>query len=330
MGKQIGSVAIVGTGVIGAGWAARCLWRGFDVYATDVSPAAEVGLREVIKNSEQALNKLLPVPEEKRGKLVYTTDLEQAVGSADYIQESAPENYDIKIPLLNNIAKFAKPDAIIGSSTSGLLPSKLQENMTNPERFVVAHPFNPVYLLPLVEVCGGSQTSEQTIADATEFYKTIGMKPLRVRVEIDGFIADRLLEALWREILWLVNDNVATTEEIDDAIVYGAGLRWALMGTNFTYLLAGGRSGMRHFMGQFGPALKFPWCHLEAPELTDELIDKMVDQTAAQQQGRDFRELEALRDNCLVGIMQSLSEYGHASGKVLLEDIAIQKERLGI
>lgn len=330
MVKEIKTIAIVGTGVIGAGWAARCLWRGFDVYATDVAPNAEASLMEVIKNSEQALSKLLPVPAEKRGKLIFTKDLKEAVEKADYIQESAPENYDIKIPLLNEISKHAKADAIIGSSTSGLLPTKLQENMVNPGRFTVAHPFNPVYLLPLVEVCGGKKTSLEVLDDAIEFYKTIGMKPLRVRVEIDGFIADRLLEALWREILWLVNDNIATTEEIDDAIIYGAGLRWAIMGTNFTYLLAGGRSGMRHFMEQFGPALKFPWCHVEAPELTNELIDKMVEQTADQQKGRDFRELEALRDNCLVSIMKALSEYGFSAGKVILEDKKIQKDRLGI
>ncbi len=156
------------------------------------------------------------------------------------------------------------------------------------------------------------------------------MKPLKVRVEIDGFIADRLLEALWREILHLVNDDVATTQELDDAIIYGAGLRWAFMGTNLTYWLAGGKKGMRHFMNQFGPALKLPWTKLVAPELTDELVDKMVEGTDEQSQGQDLRELEALRDNCLVSIMEALSEYDYASGKILKQDREIQKERLSL
>ncbi len=192
------------------------------------------------------------------------------------------------------------------------------------------HPFNPVYVLPLVEVCGGEKTSKDTIKHATEFYETIGMKPLHVRNEIDGFIADRLLEAVWREILHLINDNIATTKEIDDAIIYGAGLRWAFMGTNMTYYLAGGKNGMRHFMSQFGPALKLPWCHMEAPELTDDIIDKMVEGTAEQGAGKDLREWESLRDNCLVSIMEALSQYDQSAGKVLAEDRKIQKDRLGL
>ena len=328
LGKNdIKTVAIIGTGVIGAGWAARCLWRGLDVMATDPGKNAEAVLNEVINNAEPALFRALPIPPEKRGKLKFVSSIEEAVKNADYIQESAPENEAIKIPILNEIDRFAKPNAIIGSSTSGLLPTRLQAEMKRPERFTVAHPFNPVYLLPLVEVCGGEKTSEDAMKTAEEFFAMIGMKPLRCRVEIDGFIADRLLEALWREILWMVNDNVATTGELDDAIRYGAGLRWAMMGTNLTYYLAGGKSGMRHFMAQFGPALKFPWSHLEAPELTDELIDKMVDQTAAQAENKTIRELEALRDNCLVSIMKALGEYEYAAGKVLLEDIEIQRAR---
>lgn len=325
--KEIKKVAIVGTGVIGAGWAARFLYRGVDVVATDPGKNAEELLNEVIENSKPALEKLFYIPEEKRGKLTFTRSIEEAVKDADYIHESAPEVEEIKIPLLNEIAKYAKPNAIIGSSTSGLLPSRLQSEMVNPERFVVGHPFNPVYLLPLVEVVGGEKTSPEAVDTAIEIYRTFGMKPLKVRVEIDGHISDRLLEALWREILWMVNDDVATTEELDDAIIYGAGLRWALMGTNLIYLLAGGKKGMKHFMGQFGPALKLPWCHLEAPELTDELIDKMVVQTADQAKGRDLREMETLRDNCLVSIMKALSEYDYAAGKVIKEDKKIQEER---
>ena len=189
------------------------------------------------------------------------------------MQESLPEREDLKQSVLAVIDRATRPEVVIASSTSGLLPTRLQSSMANPDRFVVGHPFNPVYLLPLVEVCGGEKTSEATKQAAIEFYAGIGMRPLRVRKEIDGFIADRLLEALWREALWLVKDGVATTEEIDDAIRFGAGLRWSFMGTFLIYRMAGGEAGMRHFLAQFGPALKLPWTKLEAPELTDELID---------------------------------------------------------
>ena len=158
--------------------------------------------------------------------------------------------------------------------------------MRHPDRFLVAHPFNPVYLLPLVELCGGTQTASDAIAQAAGFYKSIGMRPLHVRKEIDGFIADRLLEALWREALWLVHEDVATVEEVDDAIRFGAGLRWAMFGTFLIYRLAGGEDGMRHFMAQFGPALKLPWTKLmDVPELTDALIDKIAAQSDQQAGG---------------------------------------------
>lgn len=329
-GKSIKNVAIVGAGVIGAGWAARCLYRGMDVYVSDPNPEVERIVTEVIKNSEPALERVINIPKEKRGKLIFTKTIEEAVKNADYIQESAPEVQTIKIPILNEIDKYAREDAIICTSTSGLLPSELQAELTRPERFMVAHPFNPVYLLPLVEVVGGDKTDSKAIEEAMEFHKIIGMKPLRVRKEIEGFIADRLLEALWREILWLVEDDIATTEEIDDAIIYGAGLRWAFMGTNLTYYLAGGERGMEHFMRQFGPALKLPWTKLVAPELSEELIDKMVEGTEKQGQGRSFREWEALRDNCIVSIMEALEGYDYASGKVLKEDRKLQKERFDL
>jgi carnitine 3-dehydrogenase len=329
LGKEsIKAAAVVGCGVIGAGWAARLLWHGIDVVAYDKFPEAEIGLKEVIANSEPALMRIAGVPPEKRGKLRFTSNLEEALKDVDYIQESSPEVMEIKVPLLSEVDKYAKPDAMIGSSTSGLLPTELQANMRHPERFIVAHPFNPVYLLPLVEICGGEKTSEEVKLMAKEFYESIGMKPLICRVEIDGFIADRLLEALWREGVWMVNDNIATTGELDDAIRYGAGLRWAFMGTNLTYYLAGGKNGMRHFMAQFGPALKLPWCHMEAPELTEELIEKFVDQTAEQAGGRTLRELEALRDNCLVSIMSALAEYDYASGQILKAGQERQKKRI--
>ena len=192
--------------------------------------------------------------------------------------------------------------------------------MVGPQRFVVGHPFNPVYLLPLVEVVGGKLTTADSIARASETYRSLGMHPLVVRHEIDGFIADRLLEALWREALHLVNDDVATVDEIDRAVCMGPGLRWAFMGSFLTYRLGGGEAGMRHFMAQFGPALKLPWTRLVAPELTEELIDKVAEQSDAQAAGRSIAELERLRDDCLVDIMRALEKYRVGAGAVLAAD----------
>jgi carnitine 3-dehydrogenase len=228
------------------------------------------------------------------------------VRDADFIQESAPERLDLKLDLHAKISAADKPNAIIGSSTSGLLPSEFYEASTHPERCVVGHPFNPVYLLPLVEIVGGNRTSPEAIDAAKTIYTALGMRPLHVRKEVPGFIADRLLEALWREALHLVNDGVATTGEIDDAIRFGAGLRWSFMGTFLTYTLAGGDAGMRHFMSQFGPALKLPWTYLPAPELTDKLIDDVVDGTAEQLGERSIAALERYRDDTLLAVLEAV------------------------
>src|SRR5688500_9414385 len=192
--------------------------------------------------------------------------------------------------------------------------------MEGPERFTVGHPFNPVYLLPLVELCGGERTAPETLERAAERYRGLGMRPLVLRKEVDAFVADRLLEALWREALWLVADDVATVAEIDDAIRFGAGLRWAFMGTFLTYRIAGGEAGMRHFMAQFGPALQLPWTKLtDVPALTDELLDKLVAQSDLQAAGRSVRELERLRDDCLVSIIQGLRTHDFGAGSVLAD-----------
>jgi carnitine 3-dehydrogenase len=223
--------------------------------------------------------------------------------------------------LLAAASRVAGPDVVFGSSTSGLLPSELQRDMTHPERLVVGHPFNPVYLMPLVEVCPGALTSEATCERAEGVYRNLGMHPLRVRKEIDGFIADRMMEALWREALWMVNDGVATTQEIDDAIRFGPGIRWSFMGTMLVYRIAGGEAGMRHFMAQFGPSLQWPWTKLmDVPELTEELLDTLCNQSDEQAAGASIRELEALRDDCLVSVMQSLriaTPGGYGAGQTL-------------
>ena len=310
--------ALVGAGVIGGGWAGRLIENGIDVSVYDPSPAAANRLREMVANADRAWAKLTYAPRTRKGGVTFAATLQEAVQGAAFIQESAPEDEGLKRRLLADIDRHARGDAIIASSTSGLLPSRLQSDMTHPERLVVGHPFNPVYLLPLVEVCGGAKTSAATIERAMQFYSSLGMRPLRIRKEIDGFVADRLLEALWREALWLVHDDVATTAEVDDAIRYGAGLRWAQMGTFLVYRIAGGEAGFRHFMAQFGPALKWPWTKLmDVPELTDAFLDKLSAQSDAQAEGVSIGDLERTRDDNLVAILQALRGENFAAGAVL-------------
>ncbi len=277
------------------------------------------GSGEVLENAERAWAQLTQAPR-VRGVVTFSTSLEEAVGDAELVQESVPEDPELKRRLLARIEDAAPPDALIASSTSGLLPSLLQADLAWPERFLVAHPFNPVYLLPLVELVGGERTSEEAIARAAAIYASLGMKPLHVRTEIDGFVADRLLEALWREALWLVEDDVATVEEIDDAIRFGPGLRWAQMGTFLTYRIAGGEDGMHHFLEQFGPALRWPWTKLtDVPELDSELIDRIASQSDTQAAGLSVRELERIRDDNLVAVLQALRARRYAAGEVLHE-----------
>ncbi|PYB86667.1 MULTISPECIES: L-carnitine dehydrogenase [Pseudomonas] len=303
---DIKTFAALGSGVIGSGWVARALAHGLDVVAWDPAPGAEAALRKRIANAWPALQKQGLAPGASQDRLRFVTTIEECVRDADFIQESAPERLDLKLDLHGKISAAAKPDAIIGSSTSGLLPSEFYESATHPERCVVGHPFNPVYLLPLVEIVGGRKTSPEAVEAAKSIYTSLGMRPLHVRKEVPGFIADRLLEALWREALHLVNDGVASTGEIDDAIRFGAGLRWSFMGTFLTYTLAGGDAGMRHFMAQFGPALKLPWTYLPAPELTDKLIDDVVEGTSEQLGERSIAALERYRDDTLLAVLEAV------------------------
>jgi carnitine 3-dehydrogenase / betainyl-CoA thioesterase len=312
-------VAVVGAGVIGAGWAARFVENGVDAVVYDPSPQAERGLRRVLENAERAWSRLTLAPR-ARGTATFSRSLEQAVDAADLIQESAPENEELKRRLLADLEAHARPDALVCSSTSGLLPSRLQAGLQHPERVLVGHPFNPVYLLPLVEVVAGERTSDEAIGKAMAFYSSIGMKPLRVRREIEGFLADRLLEALWREALWLVHDDVATVEELDDAVRFGAGLRWAQMGTFLTYRIAGGEAGMRHFLEQFGPTLEWPWTKLtDVPDMTPELVEKIAAESDAQAGELSIHDLERIRDDNLVSLLQALRTHGYGAGAVLAE-----------
>lgn len=315
-----GPVALLGGGVIGGGWAARYLLSGIDVRIFDPAPDAVRRLDETLGQARRALRRLTLAPLPPEGSLTTVDSVEAAVADAAVVHESAPERVELKRELLGLASRAATPRALICSSTSGLLPSQLQADMDRPERFTVAHPFNPVYLLPLVELCGGERTAGSTIERAVDWFAGVGMHPLEVRMEIDGFLADRLLEALWREALWLVHDGTATVREVDDALAYGAGLRMAFMGPYLTYRMAGGEQGMRHFMAQFGPALQWPWTKLtEVPELTDEFLDRLGAQSDEQAQGRSIPELERLRDDCLVALLQALRAHRQGAGSTLAQ-----------
>jgi carnitine 3-dehydrogenase len=312
--------AIIGGGVIGGGWAARFLLNGWTVRIFDPHPDAKKHVADVLHNARQSLPALADFPMPAEGKLEFSASIEAAVKDADWIQESVPEDLGIKHKVLAEVEQHAPADTIIGSSTSGFKPSELQDGAKHPGRIMVTHPFNPVYLLPLAEVVAGDAVSETDRDRACETLSSIGMKPLVVRKEIDAHIADRFLEAVWREALWLVKDDVATTEEIDDAIRFGFGLRWAQMGLFETYRLAGGEAGMKHFIAQFGPCLQWPWTKLtDVPELTDELVDKIADQSDAQSGAYSIRELERIRDRNLVGIMRALKERDWGAGAILRE-----------
>src|SRR5260370_6016922 len=315
--RQVRTLGLLGTGVVGGGWAARALQFGIDVLAADLKPEMEEWIRGAVANAEAALARLTLAPLPPKGKLSFTTDLHAMARQADFIQENIPEQLELKQRVLAAASQHAPADVVIASSTSGLMASDLQRGMVAPERFLVAHPFKPVYLVPLVELVGGQQTSAAALDAGSNFFTYIGMHALRVRREVPGHLADRLQEALWREILHMVNEDVATTGELDDSIVFGPGLRWAARGPHLIHPLAGGETGMSHMLRQFGPSLKWPWTKLEAPELTEALIDKMVAGTQAQAAGRSIRELERLRDDYLVAIQQVLKQYNIGAGATL-------------
>ena len=314
------TAAILGGGVIGGGWAARFLLMGWDVLVFDPGPEAERKIGEVLANARRSLPALADVAMPAEGDLSFAGSAAEAVADADWIQESVPERLAIKRDLFAEIQAHCRADAVIGSSTSGFKPSELQAGSVRPGQIVVAHPFNPVYLLPLVELVPSEATPAETVDAAKAILTAIGMKPLHVAKEIEAHIADRLMEAVWREALWLVRDGIATTEEIDDAIRFGFGLRWAQMGLFETYRIAGGEAGMAHFIAQFGPALAWPWSRLtDVPELTDDLVRTIADQSDAQSGRHSIRELERIRDTNLVAMMRALKAQGWGAGALLSE-----------
>lgn len=314
------TVACLGGGVIGAGWVARLLENGINVQLYDPANNAESSVQAVLDNAEHAYAKLTMAQRPVKGTLRWCEQIEEAVSDAELIIESVPERLDIKQAVYAEAERYAAVDTIIASSTSGIMPSDLQAQMKHPERLIVAHPFNPVYLLPVVEVVGGKATEAAIIEKAQAFYRDLGMKPVHVRKEIEAFVADRLLEAIWRESLWLIKDGITTTEELDDIVRYGFGLRYAQMGVFETYRIAGGEAGMRHFLAQFGPCLTWPWTKLmDVPEYNDELVGLIAGQSDEQSGQYSIRELERIRDDNLVAIQQALKANEWGAGLVLAD-----------
>ena len=316
--NKIKTIGLLGTGVIGAGWAARALHTGINVVASDIDPKMEDWINEAVENalpSLQSLTEGITLP--PKGKLTFTSDPISMSQQVDFIQENIPEVLDIKRKSLKSIAEATNKEIIISSSTSGFMPTELQKGMSFPERFIVGHPFNPVYLCPLVEIVGGKETSDKVKDIAKNFYESMGMHALMVRKEVPGHISDRLQEAMWREILHALNDDIATTKELDESIVYGPGLRWAIMGMNQIYMIAGGKGGARHFIEQFGPALEWPWSHLKAPQLNEKIINRFVKGVENQANGKSIHEMEKIRDECLVAIQRVLAKHNMGAGKAL-------------
>ena len=306
---NIQKVAVIGTGVIGAGWIIRCLAHNKIVYAFDKDLRLKKNLISEIKRAWPYVKKLFNKKKLNLKNFKYFTSIEEALENADFIQECATENYNIKIKLMNNIGKFAKPNAIISSSSSGLLPTKIYSKCKNPNRTMIGHPFNPVYLCPGVEIVPGKKTNKKFLNKANRFYKSISMNPIMVKKELPGYLADRLQEALWREALHIVNEGYASTKELDRSIEDGPGLRWSLMGVFLTFHLAGGKSGMRHMLEQFGPALKLPWTKLKAPKLSKKLSSRVINGTLKQAKGKSVAKISNIRDKYLVELQKLRKEY---------------------
>ena len=309
MKKNIENVTIIGTGVIGAGWIIRCLAHNKKVVAYDKDLRLRNKLITEIKRTWPYVKKLFNKKKLNLKNFKYFTSIEEALENADFIQECATENYNIKIKLMNKIGKFAKPNAIISSSSSGLLPTKIYSKCKNPNRTMIGHPFNPVYLCPGVEIVPGKKTNKKFLNKAKRFYKSISMNPIMVKKELPGYLADRLQEALWREALHIVNEGYASTKELDRSIEDGPGLRWSLMGVFLTFHLAGGKSGMRHMLEQFGPALKLPWTKLKAPKLSKKLSSRVINGTLKQTKGKSVAKISNIRDKYLVELQNLRKEY---------------------
>ena len=306
---KIKKVAVIGTGVIGTGWIIRCLAHNKIVHAYDKDAKLKKSLIAEIKRTWPSVKKLFNKKTININNFKYFTSIQETLKDADFIQECASENYLLKTKLMNTIGKYAKPNAIISSSSSGLLPTRIYSKCLNPERGIIGHPFNPVYLLPLVEIVPGKKTSKKYMNIADNFYKSISMNPILLKKELPGYLSDRLQEALWREGLHIINEGYATTENLDRSIEDGPGLRYSLMGTFLTFHLAGGKAGMKHMLEQFGPALKLPWTKLKAPKLTKKLSYRIISGTKKQAKGKSVNKLSNIRDEYLVELQILRKKY---------------------
>ena len=307
--SNIKKVAVIGTGVIGTGWIIRCLAHNKIVYAFDKDLKLKTSLVTEIKRTWPYVKKLFNKKNLNLKNLKYFTSIEDTLKDADFIQECATENYSLKTNLISSIGKYSKKNSIIASSSSGLLPTRIYSKCKNPKRGLIGHPFNPVYLLPAVEIVPGKKTSMKFVNKAKKFYQSISMNPIMVKNELPGYLSDRLQEALWREGLHIINEGFATTKDLDRAIEDGPGLRWSLMGTFLTFHLAGGKSGMKHMLEQFGPALKLPWTKLKAPNLSRKLINRLVEGTKKQSKGKTVEKISNIRDEYLVELQKLRKKY---------------------
>ena len=307
--SKIQKVAVIGAGVIGAGWIIRCLAHNKIVYAFDKDIKLKKNLVTEIRRTWPFVKKLYNKKKLNLKHFQYFTSIEETLKDADFVQECATENYSLKTKLMSSISKYSKKNAIIASSSSGLLPTRIYSKCKYPERALIGHPFNPVYLLPAVEIVPGKKTSKKFLNQAKKFYQSISMNPIMVKKELPGYLSDRLQEALWREGLHIINEGYATTEDLDRAIEDGPGLRWSLMGTFLTFHLAGGKAGMKHMLEQFGPALKLPWTKLKAPKLTKNLSLRIISGTKNQSKGKSVSMISDIRDEYLVQLQMMRKKY---------------------
>src|SRR6201991_2380998 len=303
--KPIRRAAIIGTGVIGASWAALFLAKGLDVAATDIAPDAEAALKRFIDAAWPALERLGLAPGASRSKLTFSADLPTAIKGAGLVQENGPERIDFKKQLYGQLDELLPPDVIIASSSSGLTMSEIQKGCaSHPERCVIGHPFNPPHLIPLVEIVGGAKTSEDTIQQASEFYTALGKRTVRLHKEVPGHVANRLQAALAREVYYLVGEGVVSVADVDTAVSWGPGLRWGIMGQVLLNHLGGGQGGMEHFLQQFTAPMTAWWKVLGSPELTPELQRKLVDGIRDEVGSRSIDDLAAERDEVLLGLLE--------------------------
>jgi 3-hydroxyacyl-CoA dehydrogenase len=308
--KPIRRVAIIGTGVIGASWAALFLAKGLDVVATDIAPNAEAALKRFVEAAWPALKRLGLAPGASQSRLTFTPDLPAAVKNTDLVQENGPERIDFKQKLYGQLDELLPPDVIIASSSSGLTMSEIQKGCaSHPERCVIGHPFNPPHLVPLVEIVGGAKTSEATIQRAVEFYEGLGKQAIRLRKEVPGHVANRLQAALAREVYYLVAEDVVSVADVDKALSWGPGLRWGIMGQVLLNHLGGGQGGIEHFFEQFTKPMTAWWKTLGSPELTADVQRKLIDGLHAEVGSRSISELEAQRDDILMGLLELRSTY---------------------